>query len=404
MELQPALSGGRGRYDDTYADAPFGSALDNLDDLEFADLLLEEDGEAPSSSLPDGSDPWASQNDGSGFASAVKKGFVSVFRDRFVGSSSPTLPPAGDEDPVYKKRKVQEMAHDDSHARHYNAPAAMDADASQKAMQFRMSLQVLNPLRALSPSAPSGPSAFPPSVGGAPMPPGRTPFSPTEVPIKFDPEELAAAGGTLSSMPTTTADDLLRALNESFLESNAHKARLDQQRRRFRGGAAGAAAAGPDRSASPFIDDDERESFERDSRRREIHASVERKRRDNINDCIGEFARIVPPDAHGGDNAKLSKGLILRRAVDYLETVLAANQTMEEHLGVAVTRWAEANCKAEAAIAMLNAANERIEALTAANEMMKRSMLAQEFIVEGVNAASMMDVDEPIDVRWEPQE
>ena len=55
-------------------------------------------------------------------------------------------------------------------------------------------------------------------------------------------------------------------------------------------------------------------------KRRENHASVERRRRDNINECIAEFARMVP-DLQ--ESSKLNKGLILRKAVEYLEQVLA---------------------------------------------------------------------------------
>jgi len=54
-------------------------------------------------------------------------------------------------------------------------------------------------------------------------------------------------------------------------------------------------------------------------RRRENHASVERRRRDNINECIAEFARMVP-DLQ--DANRLNKGLILRKAVEYMEQIV----------------------------------------------------------------------------------
>jgi len=65
-------------------------------------------------------------------------------------------------------------------------------------------------------------------------------------------------------------------------------------------------------------------------RRRENHASVERRRRDNINECIAEFARMVP-DLQ--DANRLNKGLILRKAVEYMEQIVQVRtQSRRRHM------------------------------------------------------------------------
>jgi len=81
------------------------------------------------------------------------------------------------------------------------------------------------------------------------------------------------------------------------------------------------------------------------AKKRENHASVERRRRDNMNDCIAEFARMVPDLSA---SSKLNKGLILRRAVEHMEALIQANAKLEEQLNVAVAQWTLSYDKAEA--------------------------------------------------------
>ncbi|KAI9189937.1 hypothetical protein H9P43_001370 [Blastocladiella emersonii ATCC 22665] len=68
--------------------------------------------------------------------------------------------------------------------------------------------------------------------------------------------------------------------------------------------------------------------FEKRRKRRESHNAVERRRRDNINERIGEIALMLPEYYVGSDpNIKPNKGQTLRKAVDYIRHV---QQTLKE--------------------------------------------------------------------------
>ena len=100
MELPLALSGARGRLDERI-DAPFGSSLDNLDDLDFADLLLDED---PLSDAP------SSFTSSSASRSIVAKP-IDALRGLLFGERSPVKLELHDE-LATKKRKVADLSSD----------------------------------------------------------------------------------------------------------------------------------------------------------------------------------------------------------------------------------------------------------------------------------------------------
>lgn len=54
---------------------------------------------------------------------------------------------------------------------------------------------------------------------------------------------------------------------------------------------------------------------------------VERRRRENINDGINEIARLVP-----GGSEKMGKGMLLRRAADYLSDIANKMGRFDEEL------------------------------------------------------------------------
>jgi histidinol dehydrogenase len=61
---------------------------------------------------------------------------------------------------------------------------------------------------------------------------------------------------------------------------------------------------------------------EKRRRRRESHNAVERRRRDHINEKIGELSQLLPEFAGDAQN-KPNKGTILKRSVDYVRHIQA---------------------------------------------------------------------------------
>ena len=111
---------------------------------------------------------------------------------------------------------------------------------------------------------------------------------------------------------------------------------------------------------------------DRHVRRRENHASVERRRRDNINECITAFARMVP-ELHG-DSSRLNKGFILRKTVEYLEHVLATNADLEEQLARTEDHWRSAYRRAETMTVQADMALRRVRDLSTQNAALKHAL------------------------------
>ncbi|KAL1413182.1 basic helix-loop-helix protein [Vanrija albida] len=61
--------------------------------------------------------------------------------------------------------------------------------------------------------------------------------------------------------------------------------------------------------------------------KKDSHKEVERRRRENINDGINEIARLVP-----GGSEKMGKGMLLRRAADYLSDITSKLGRFDEEL------------------------------------------------------------------------
>ncbi|WOO76861.1 Psilocybin cluster transcription regulator [Vanrija pseudolonga] len=61
--------------------------------------------------------------------------------------------------------------------------------------------------------------------------------------------------------------------------------------------------------------------------KKDSHKEVERRRRENINDGINEIARLVP-----GGSEKMGKGMLLRRAADYLGDIANKMGRFDEEL------------------------------------------------------------------------
>jgi len=70
--------------------------------------------------------------------------------------------------------------------------------------------------------------------------------------------------------------------------------------------------------------------------------SNEKKRRDNMNDCVDDFAKLIP-DVN--DALKLNKGALMRKAVDYMEALIEHNQELEDQLQTAVSQWTQADAR-----------------------------------------------------------
>lgn len=114
-----------------------------------------------------------------------------------------------------------------------------------------------------------------------------------------------------------------------------------------------------------FSNDDK--DVEKKLKQRENHASVERKRRENINDCIHDLAKMVPDM----QDMKLNKGGLLRRAVDYLEDLREQNTQLESQLNMAVSQWTNSHNKCGELTTQLNQATNKIKELAQANAMLQ---------------------------------
>ncbi|KAJ2354856.1 hypothetical protein IWW50_005332 [Coemansia erecta] len=78
-------------------------------------------------------------------------------------------------------------------------------------------------------------------------------------------------------------------------------------------------------------------SMEKRRRRRESHNAVERRRRDNINDRITDLYGLLPTDLVDA-SAKPNKGIILRKAVEFITFIKEENATLQHQVAVLSAR------------------------------------------------------------------
>jgi len=111
---------------------------------------------------------------------------------------------------------------------------------------------------------------------------------------------------------------------------------------------------------------------------------VERKRRDNINECIAEFAKMVP-DLQ--EQTKLNKGAILRKSVEYLEELQERTLKLEDQLQLALEQWRTTHHKCTQLMAHLSSSNEKMANLEKENQLLKE-------MIQVENQMKFSDYDE----------
>lgn len=89
--------------------------------------------------------------------------------------------------------------------------------------------------------------------------------------------------------------------------------------------------------------------------------SVERRRREAINEGINQIARLVP-------NCDKNKGAILQRAIDYIHQLSEEKRTISE-------RWEQTNMTTHHAISEVSAQNSKLKV-----EVNRRGEIAQKWL------------------------
>ena len=388
MDLQPSLVS-HGTRDGSY----FEMLVEDLDDMGFDDLLQEDI--SVSSCSP--SSVWSSSSPPHVSASSSSASLAPPPPAPSSNSSGPGLvflpslsaPLIAIKDLLFPSERIPPSP----------PPYVLDEEKRRNAAAFTAA--------AIKEEAdPSSSAAYP--YCGTALPPQQFPlaFAPSYVDYKkrrlddveaspsFSlPVSAEALGRDKETFPlqslstASTPEDMLRMLNQSFVRTasaSSDAIRRREMRRQQRGTGSATSMSPPPAPAAQSPSSAALDADDRRNRRRENHASVERRRRDHINDCIGDFVRMVP-DLQAC--TQLNKGVVLRKATDYMQQLIHHGAFMEQQLQAAMAQWAAAGQRIETMGEHLRAANARIDELALQNETLRKIIMSSPAAREAAEAA-----------------